>query len=234
MGKAIEQIALKHGHTIVLKIHRSNLKEFNEENLQAVDVAIEFTQPDAALENVLKCLRAGVPVVCGTTGWDNRKYEAEEKAVENNTAFLQTSNFSVGVNIFFEINKQLAMLMNRYPEYDVRIEETHHTQKKDAPSGTAITLANQILDYLDRKDHWVKGTDDVASHLDVIAHRIPDVPGTHEVYYTSAIDDIEIRHTAHSRDGFATGAVLAAEFLKGRKGIFTMHDVLFGGEGAHI
>jgi 4-hydroxy-tetrahydrodipicolinate reductase len=226
MGKAIEQIALKRGHEVILRIGRANQHEFTKGNLVMADVAIEFTTPESALENVIKCMDAGVPVICGSTGWNEHIYLAKEKCVTTNTAFLQASNFSVGVNIFFEINKQLASIMNDWPEYDVMMEEIHHTEKKDSPSGTAITIAEQILENLKRKKHWLEGDAKAGDEISIAAFREPDVPGTHVVKYTSAIDDIEIKHTAHNRDGFALGAVLAAEFIQHRKGIFTMSDVL--------
>lgn len=226
MGQAIERIAAERGHSIVLKITTANKHEFTKDNISKADVAIEFTNPEAAEENVLHCLRAGVPVVCGTTGWNRNLPHAELTAVENNTAFLHASNFSIGVNIFFEINKRLAMLMDEQPAYDVTIEETHHTQKKDAPSGTAITIAEQVLDNMDRKKHWVLNEAKKEEDLAIVAHRVENVPGTHIVKYSSAIDNIEISHTAHNRDGFAQGAVLAAEFVAGKQGIFKMTDVL--------
>jgi len=227
MGKAIEKIALQRGHEIVLRISRSvNPQEFTAENLAKADVAIEFTSPESALENVTRIMEWGVPVVCGSTGWNRTLYLAKEKCLETGQAFLQASNFSIGVNIFFEINKQLAAIMNDWQEYDVRMEEIHHTEKKDAPSGTAITIAEQILENLKRKKHWVEGKAPAEDEIEIVALRQPDVPGTHSVTYTSAIDDIEIRHTAHNREGFALGAVLAAEYIRKRKGIFTMKDVL--------
>lgn len=226
MGHAIERIATERGHNIVLRISSSNKDEMTEPNLQRADVAIEFTRPEVAKENVLKCLDAGVAVVCGTTGWNEEVVKAEMKAAEKGIAFLQASNFSIGVNIFFEVNKLLATLMSEHPEYNVSIEETHHTQKKDAPSGTAITLAEQALENLKRIQHWTKGESSEPGIMPVISHRIENVPGTHSVKYSSAIDDIEIIHTAHNRDGFAMGAVLAAEFIAGKQGIFTMKDVL--------
>jgi len=226
MGKAIERIAVSRGHNIVLKINRDNASELHNIAAYGADVAIEFTNPESAPENVMQCLEAGLPVICGSTGWSNKLPEAKEKCLAADTAFLWASNFSIGVNIFFEINKQLAALMNEWPEYDVAIEETHHTGKKDAPSGTAITIAEQILDNLERKKRWVKEKDSQPGGLLINAYREEDVPGTHTVTYASEIDEIEIKHTAHSRDGFASGAVLAAEFIKNRKGIFTMQDVL--------
>lgn len=226
MGHAIERIATERGHCIVLRISSSNKDEMTEANLRKADVAIEFTRPEVAKENVLNCLDAGVAVVCGTTGWNEEIVKAEIKAAERGIAFLQASNFSVGVNIFFEVNKLLATLMSEHAEYSVSIEETHHTQKKDAPSGTAITLAEQALENLKRIRHWVKGESNEAGLMPVISHRVENVPGTHSVKYSSAIDDIEIIHTAHNRDGFAMGAVLAAEFIAGKQGLFTMKDVL--------
>lgn len=226
MGKTIERIATERGHNVVMRISTANKHEMTADNLRAVDVAIEFTIPEAARENVEQCLKAGVSVVCGTTGWGHELDHSKLKAIENGVAFLWASNFSVGVNIFFEVNKLLASLMNNQPAYDVTIEETHHTQKKDAPSGTAITIAEQILDNIERKKHWTKGVAANNDLLPVIAHRIENVPGTHNVKYTSAIDDIEIIHTAHNRDGFALGAVLAAEYIAGKQGIFEMKDVL--------
>lgn len=226
MGQAIERIAKERGHEIVLKIATSNKHEFTRENVQQADVVIEFTNPESARANVEFCLKAGVPVVCGSTGWNEHLSHAEYTAVENKTAFLHASNFSIGVNIFFEINKHLAKLMNDQANYDVQMEETHHTQKKDAPSGTAITIAEQILDGVARKKHWKEGPANDPEVIQIIAHREENVPGTHVVKYTSAIDDIEISHTAHNRDGFANGAVLAAEFLAGKQGIFDMKDVL--------
>jgi 4-hydroxy-tetrahydrodipicolinate reductase len=226
MGKAIEEIALQRGHEVIIRIGTANRHEMAKENLQRADAIIEFTRPDAARENVYECLEAGVPTVCGTTGWNEGLAEAKVKAIENDTAFLWASNFSVGVNIFFEVNKLLASLMNSQPGYEISMEETHHTQKKDAPSGTAITLAEQIIDNLDRKKHWTDAPTSEPDQFPIIAHRIDSYPGTHKVTYHSPVDDIEIIHTAHSRQGFALGAVLAAEFLAGKKGIFEMKDVL--------
>ncbi|RYE24788.1 MAG: 4-hydroxy-tetrahydrodipicolinate reductase [Sphingobacteriales bacterium] len=226
MGQAIEAIATQRGHAVVLRIRSNNKHEMTHEALQQADVAIEFTNPEVARENVETCLKAKVPVVCGTTGWNHGVSEMKLKAIENHTAFLQASNFSIGVNIFFEINKLLASLMNNQPDYNISIEETHHTQKKDAPSGTAITLAEQILGSVERKKYWVKDQSESDETFPIIAHRVEDVPGTHNIKYTSPIDEIEIIHTAFNRDGFAMGAVLAAEFVAGKSGIFTMADVL--------
>lgn len=230
MGHAIESIAIERGHTIGLKITSSNRAQLDKEHMQGIDVAIEFTNPEAARQNVLDGIAAGVPVVCGSTGWNEELHEVKAHVLETDGTFLHASNFSIGVNIFFEVNKQLAALMNKQDNYDITIEETHHTQKKDAPSGTAITLATQILDNVGRKKTWSLNFMNNPDILPIVAHRVDSVPGTHSVKYSSAIDDIEIIHTAHNRDGFALGAVLAAEFVAGKKGIFTMHDVLFSGQ----
>ncbi len=226
MGKAIEELALKRGHEIVLKIDINNLSEFTCDNLLNTDVAIEFTSPDTAYENVKKIIDAGIPVVCGSTGWTNRLDEMKDICMKKNGTFIYASNFSVGVNIFFELNKKLAGLIASYPDYKPIITEIHHTQKKDAPSGTAITLAEQILKINHNKKKWVNEMSENSEDLEIISQRIDPAPGTHSVKYSSAIDDIEIIHTAHNRKGFATGAVLAAEFTKNKKGFFSMKDVL--------
>lgn len=231
MGKAIEEIALEKGHQVVLTIDEHNLAEFTKENLQKADVAIEFTGPHAAFENIKKALGFGVPVVSGSTGWIERKDEIESFCNAHNGAFLYSSNFSIGVNIFFEINKKLASMMAGHPEYKASMEEIHHTAKKDAPSGTAISLAEQILEQTPSKKKWVNQESNDAAELPIISRRIDPAPGTHIIRYSSPIDDIEIVHTAHSRKGFASGAVLAAEFLSrsvsgGKKGVYAMKDVL--------
>lgn len=224
MGHSIEQIAIKHGHNITLRISSGNRHEMTPKNLRQSDVAIEFTNPHAAEENVRVCLEAGIPVVCGSTGWDT--VTMKELTTKVNGTFLQTSNFSVGVNLFFEINRILAGLMLPHNQYDVTIEETHHIHKKDAPSGTAITLAERVLSNLTRKKRWSLAPSNDLDTIAITAHRIDDVPGTHKIKYSSAIDDIELIHTAHNREGFAYGAVLAAEYIADKKGIFTMQDVL--------
>ena len=226
MGKAIEAIALERGHSVSLKIDVSNQQDFTKENLAKVDAAIEFTGPHSAKENIMKCLDAGVPVVSGSTGWLQDWEAVKQHCLDVNGTLLYASNVSVGVNIFFEINKQLALLMDKHKEYNVSMEEIHHTEKKDAPSGTAITLAEQIIENLGRKKSWVNQVDFKPEEISIISQRIDPAPGTHKIKYSSAIDDIEIIHTAHSRKGFATGAVLAAEFAAGKKGIFSMKDVL--------
>lgn len=226
MGKAIAEIALKKGHEIVLKIDEPNLHEFTKENLSKADAAIEFTSPHSAFENVKKCLDFGVPVICGSTGWTDKLEELKIYCSDNKGAFIYSSNYSIGVNIFFELNKKLAALMTAHNEYEVILEETHHTQKKDAPSGTAISLAEQVLELVKRKKQWVNDLSDNPEDLEIISQRVDPAPGTHSIKYASIIDDIEIIHTAHSRTGFASGAVIAAEFLKDKKGFFTMKDVL--------
>lgn len=226
MGKAIEEIALHKGHYVALKIDDQNLADFTKENLKKADVAIEFTIPESAVANILLCFDAGVPVVCGTTGWLQKKKFIEEKCSEVNGTFLTTTNFSIGVNIFFELNKKLATLMKPHEDYNVQIEETHHTQKKDAPSGTAISLAEQIIENSSQKKKWVNSDTNNIHELSIISKRIDPAAGSHSVKYSSDIDDIEIIHTAHNRKGFAAGALLAAEFIYNKKGIFTMKDVL--------
>lgn len=226
MGKAIEELALRQGHQVVLKIDITNLHEFTIENMAKADAAIEFTSPHTAYENVKACLQWNIPVVCGSTGWTDRLDEMKKLCAEKNGAFIYSSNFSIGVNLFFELNKKLASLMAPHKEYEVLLEETHHTQKKDAPSGTAITLAEQVLDAIKRKKRWVNELSDNPEDLEIISQRIDPAPGTHSVKYSSAIDNIEIIHTAHNRLGFAGGAVLAASFIKDKKGFFTMKEVL--------
>ena len=226
MGHAIEQIALEKGHEIVLRIGIENLEDFTLENVAKADVAIEFTSPHSAAENIKKCIDAGVAVVCGSTGWLQQFDEIKNYVTAKNGAFLYASNFSIGVNLFFELNSFLAQLMSKHESYNVSLEEIHHTQKKDAPSGTAITLAEQVMEHIKTKKHWVNHISDNEAELEIISERIDPAPGTHKIKYSSSIDDIEIIHTAHNRMGFASGAVMAAEFIFGKKGIFTMKDVL--------
>jgi 4-hydroxy-tetrahydrodipicolinate reductase len=226
MGKAIEEIALQRGHEIVIKIDQPNLHEFTSEKFSSAEAAIEFTNPHSAFDNVKKCLGFGVPVVCGSTGWTEQLEEIKKYAAEINVGLIYSSNYSVGVNIFFELNKKLAALMAPHQDYEVILEETHHTQKKDAPSGTAISLAEQILEKVQRKKQWTNELSDNPADLEIISQRVDPAPGTHSIKYSSAIDDIEIIHTAHNRTGFATGAILAAEFVKDKKGFFTMKEVL--------
>ncbi len=222
MGKEIEPILEERGHTLVGPLTR---ERFSEELLKKADVAIEFTVPAAAYQNLKGCIEAGVPVVSGTTGWLDRYSDVAQLAEQKQVGFLYASNFSLGVNLFFELNKKLATLMDPYPEYKVEVEEIHHTKKLDAPSGTAITLAGQVIEQLDRKKKWALGAD-AEDTLNITARREPNVPGTHRIRYHSSIDDIEISHTAHKRRGFALGAVIAAEYIAGKSGVFTMKDVL--------
>jgi 4-hydroxy-tetrahydrodipicolinate reductase len=226
MGKAIEEIAVDREHQIILKIDEHNVSDFTKENIGKADVAIEFTGPHTAYENVKKALEYNVPIVCGSTGWLEKLQEIKQLCIEAKGSFIYSSNFSVGVNIFFELNKKLASLMALHKDYEVQVTEIHHTQKKDAPSGTAITIAEQILEHLKTKKSWVNHISDNIGELEIISERIDPAPGIHKVKYSSAIDDVEIIHTAHNRQGFALGAVLAAEFIKDRKGVFSMKEVL--------
>ncbi len=226
MGKAIEEIALQKGHDIVLKIDVENKHDLTIENLQKATVAIEFTGPENALNNIIKCIDANIPVVSGSTGWLQHWAEVEKYCKEKNGTLLYASNFSIGVNIFFEVNKKLAAMMSKQPAYDVTIEEIHHTEKKDAPSGTAITLAEQIIKEIPRKSNWINESSTNDEALVINSIRMDPAPGTHTVKYSSGVDDIAIIHTAHNRKGFAGGAILAAEFLQRKKGIFHMKDVL--------
>ena len=221
MGKTIERIAQERGHEIVLKVDAPG-----NYDLSVAEVAIEFSTPQSAFANICRALSLGLPTVAGTTGWLEHYPEAVTLCKEHEAAFLYASNFSIGVNIFFELNKTLAQLMRKYSEYAVAIEEIHHTQKLDAPSGTAITLAQEIIEQTD-KVGWELG-ETTEDKIPITAKRIENVPGTHIVTYKSVVDTLEIKHTAHSRDGFALGAVLAAEWIIGKKGVFSMKDVLFG------
>jgi 4-hydroxy-tetrahydrodipicolinate reductase len=226
MGKAIEEIALQRGHTILLKIDIDTIADLTKENLQRCDVAIEFTSPHSAVDNILTCIAAGIPVVSGSTGWLQQWDKVKSKTEALKGSMVYASNYSVGVNIFFEVNKMLARLMDKHPEYEVSMQEIHHTEKRDAPSGTAITLAEQIIEQLGRKKQWVNQSALTPQELSIISERIDPAPGTHKVKYSSPVDDIEIIHTAHNRKGFATGAVMAAEFIKGKTGIYSMKEVL--------
>lgn len=221
MGKIIEEIALKRGHEIVAKLNETP----NSENLNNPEVAIEFSQPEVAFENIKNCLQLNVPVICGTTGWLNQKPEIEKIASENETAFLYGSNFSLGVNLFFELNEKLALLMKNFDEYQCQLEEIHHTHKKDAPSGTAISVAEGIIKQNPKFNSW-KLDETQENELGIFAIREDEVPGTHSVFYRSEVDEIEIKHTAFNRNGFAFGAVIAAEWIQGKKGTFSMKDVL--------
>ncbi|MBE9586582.1 4-hydroxy-tetrahydrodipicolinate reductase [Mucilaginibacter sp. JRF] len=236
MGKIIEKIATDRNHEIVLKIDNDNLHELTVENLQQADAAIEFTTPGSVINNIATCVKAGVPVVVGTTGWYDNIVEVKENCLQGNGSVMYASNFSVGVNVFFKVNQLLAKIMNNYPYYDVQVEEIHHVHKLDSPSGTAITIAEGILDNIDSKKDWanILISEDPAAHTDdnlkpeqllIESHRIDSVPGTHTVIYDSEVDTIEFKHTAHNRNGFALGAVLAAEWLQPKKGFYTVHDM---------
>ncbi|MDB5142320.1 MAG: dapB [Mucilaginibacter sp.] len=235
MGKIIEKIATDRKHTIVLKIDYDNQHELTPENLKKADAVIEFTTPASVLSNIQYCFEANVPVVVGTTGWYEHLDEVKEKCLQGGNTLLYASNFSVGVNIFFHINRKLAKLMNNYPYYDVQVEEIHHTQKLDSPSGTAITIAEGIIENLDGKKEWVnaltaEGNDADDSNIKndqvlIESFRIDSVPGTHTVIYDSEVDSIEFKHTAHNRNGFALGAVLAAEWLQSKKGFFSVEEM---------
>ncbi len=226
MGKEIEKIALSRGHEIGLKIDITNQEDLSIENLGKCDVAIEFTIPDSAINNYKLCFEAGIPVVSGTTGWLEHKEEVYRKCRESKGTFFYGSNFSVGVNLFFELNKKLAGLMAPRSEYDVEMTEVHHTQKLDAPSGTAISLAEDIVEALPTKDSWVNDQSPADGEINIKSERVGQVPGIHTVKYESDIDFIEITHSAKSRQGFAFGAVLAAEYCLENKGILTMKDLL--------
>ncbi|NUM51317.1 MAG: 4-hydroxy-tetrahydrodipicolinate reductase [Flavobacteriales bacterium] len=226
MGKEIESIAQQRLHTVPLKINSSNKNEITIANLQKADVAIEFSQPENAIGNILKCFEAGIPVVVGTTGWYEHFQMIESECKKNNATLLYATNFSIGVNLFFALNRYLAHLMKNYTEYRTSIEETHHSQKLDSPSGTAITLAEGIMKVNSHLKKWVNETTDNTTEIPITSHRIGNVPGTHHITYHSAVDSIEIKHTAHNRSGFALGAVLAAEWLQHKKGIFTINDII--------
>ena len=226
MGKTIEKMAINQGHEVLLKIDVNNYEDLNTTNLRKVDAAIEFTRPESAFDNVLTCFKAGIPVVSGTTGWMDRKKEIDELCKHYKGAFFYASNYSVGVNIFFALNRFLAKMMDTQAQYEVEMEEIHHTEKLDAPSGTAITLADGIFESLQRKTDWVNEASTQKEILPIISKRIPKVKGTHQMTYQSAIDDLEIKHVAHSREGFAGGAIQAAAWLVGKEGVFGMKDML--------
>ena len=226
MGKEMEKLLLLRGHEVPVKIDVDNQQLFNEESMRGVDVALEFTTPHTAFDNVMKCLEWGVPVVCGSTGWLDRIDEVRELCRKVNGTFFYASNYSIGVNIFFRVNDYLARIMDGQPDYDVSMREIHHTQKKDAPSGTAVTLAEQILGNVERKSSWVNHETLDENTLGIVSVREDAVPGTHEVRYESAADTIEIIHTAKSRAGFVLGAVMAAEYAATHKGILSMDDLL--------
>ena len=221
MGKTIEQIAIKRGHNVVLTVDKGD----TDYDITKADVAIDFSIPSVAFDNISKCLNNNVPVISGTTGWLDRYDEAVALCKEKKGAFIYASNYSLGVNIFFELNRTLAKMMSALKQYNVSMEEIHHTQKLDAPSGTAISLANDIIDQHSNYDAW-KLDESNNTTIPIVAKRIEDVPGTHTVDYSSEVDTITIEHIAHNRQGFALGAVIAAEWIADKTGVFTMNDVL--------
>ena len=226
MGRTIERIATEQGDEIILKVDINNRDHLTKKDLEKGDVVIEFTRPESAFENIKLCLETGIPIVSGTTGWLDRLEEIKTIRQQNKGAMIYASNFSLGVNIFFALNKYLASIMQQFEQYNVGIEEIHHTQKLDAPSGTAITLAEGILENYPNKQNWINQISNDQTLLTILSKRLDKVPGTHAITYDSIIDQISIKHTAHSRDGFASGALLAAKWLIGKEGFFTMQDVL--------
>lgn len=232
MGQLIEKFATKRGHEILLIIDKDNRESVTAQQLQQADVAIDFSEPAAAIANIDLCFQADLPVVVGTTGWYDQLEDIKARCLKEGHGLLYGSNFSIGVNIFFHINKLLAKVMNPYKQYDVQVEEIHHIHKLDAPSGTAITIAEGIIDGLDNKQKWVNSVADdgpevipAASELLIESHRIEEVPGTHTVLYSSEVDQLEFKHTAHSRAGFALGAVVASEWLVGKQGFYQVTDI---------
>ncbi len=226
MGREIERILVERGHSVELIIDEANADELTAENIKRVDVSFEFTTPDTAAHNVERVLSAGGRVVCGTTGWLESLKAMESLAEERGGALFYASNFSIGVNMMFRLNRRLAELMNPYAQYDVRIEETHHMWKKDAPSGTAITLAEGIIENMERKTSWVNAAKSDASVIEIESMREGMVPGIHTVTYTSADDVLELKHSITNRRALAFGAVLAGEFLSGKAGVYSMDDLL--------
>lgn len=225
MGKTIHQIAEERGHKIRLIIDIDQATQLDDLNDQ-VDVAIEFTRPEAAVENLTYCIKNRIPIVSGTTGWLHAHDQIKSLVHEHKSAFFYASNYSIGVNIFFAVNKYLAGIMDHFHSYDINITEIHHTQKLDAPSGTAITLAEGIIEKINRKSQWINEPSIIESDLSIISERVADDPGTHVITYSSDVDEISIKHHAHARLGFALGAVLAAEWLVGKEGYFGMNDLL--------
>lgn len=228
MGKAIESIVLvEKKHEIVLKISKENKHDLTVENLKKADVAIEFTEPEAAYKNIQLCFEAKIPVVIGTTAWMDKVPEIQEQCLKHGNTCMVSSNYSIGVNLFFSLSRNLGLMMKNFPEYHASIREIHHIEKKDAPSGTAVTLANDLVSILEKNQWKLKDKNQPmdSDELSIESIREPNVPGTHSVIYSSMIDEIEIIHTAKSRAGFALGAIKAAEFIHNKKGFFTMHDL---------
>ncbi|MCB2196398.1 MAG: 4-hydroxy-tetrahydrodipicolinate reductase [Bacteroidetes bacterium] len=226
MGKEIEQVALDRGHEILLKLDVSNIRNVKKEDLQDIDVAVEFSNPESAFSNINLCFDHNIPIVSGTTGWLDKFNETVQRCKREQKTFFYASNYSIGVNLFFKLNSYLAKMMNKFSAYDVHVEETHHTQKLDAPSGTAITLTEELLNSLDRKKNWEKEAASNSDSIAVMSFREGKVPGNHKVTYESSFDKLMIEHNAKSRKGFALGAVLAAEFIVGKTGYFSMNDML--------
>ncbi|HOZ87917.1 MAG TPA: 4-hydroxy-tetrahydrodipicolinate reductase [Bacteroidia bacterium] len=225
MGREIEKIALERNHNIVLRIDQDNRSSVTAQDLKKADVAIEFSTPHTVIDNINFCLDHALPIVVGTTGWHTEMARIKKLTDEKNGSLFHASNFSLGVNLFFKLNQYLAGLMNKYNDYEVSMEEIHHVHKMDKPSGTAISLANQLIENIDRKTNW-SITEKKGTTIFIEDKREGEVPGTHIIKYHSAIDDIEIMHKAHNRKGFALGAVIAAEFLKDKKGVYTMNDII--------
>lgn len=226
MGKEIEKIAVERGHQIILVIDNESDWQKQKSLLSSADVAIEFSTPESTMQNIFHSFDVNVPVVVGTTGWMEQLDHVKQVCEKNGQTLFYASNFSMGVNIFFEINKKLASMMSRQSGYNVSMEEVHHTEKLDSPSGTAIKLAEVIMDKYPAKKAWENNATDKADVLGIVSKRIDKVPGTHTVKWTSEIDDIELTHTAHNRKGFALGAIMAAEWVNDKRGVFTMHDML--------
>lgn len=226
MGQEIEKIALSRGHTIVLKINDTNLQDLTDVNLKKADVAIEFSTPETAVSNITHCFNVNLPIVVGTTGWLEKWDEVTKVCKTKDQTLFYASNYSLGVNLFFALNRYLAKMMNNYTGYDVDITEIHHIHKMDKPSGTGITLAKELIEYFHSKRQWVLESSEKKSDLQIHSVREDEVPGTHTVRYFSDIDEIEIKHVAHNRKGFALGAVLAAEWVRDKKGVFGMEEML--------
>lgn len=226
MGKTIEKLAIEKKHEIVLKINDTNLHELTVDNLKKADVAIEFTCPESAFANINLCFDAHIPVVSGTTGWLDKFDEVKDRCKNENQAFFYASNYSLGVNIFFKLNSYLAKIMNKFENFNVQIEEVHHVHKLDAPSGTAITIAEDIISEINRKKEWVKDEEINQEQIAIKSHREGEIPGIHTVTYSSAVENIVISHESKNRKGLAQGALMAAEFIIGKNGMFGMDDLL--------
>ncbi len=226
MGKTIEKIAVDRGHAIVLKVDHHNMAEFENFDKSKIDCAIEFTMPEAAFDNIKRCIDHNIPVLSGTTGWLDKKPEIDQYCLDHQGSFFYASNYSIGVNIFFKLNAFLAKIMNKQADYKVGIHEIHHTEKLDSPSGTAISIADGLLEHLEDKNGWKETHTPANNEIGITAERIAGVPGTHIVKFDSEVDEIEIKHTAHNRQGFALGAVLVAEWIINQKGTLSMKDFI--------